>query len=309
MADGQGLYLEVPPTGHGRWRFKYRIDRKEKRASLGLYPEVSLREAREAHQEMCKQQTRGVAPSLERKAKKARVEAESETFEAVAREWFSKQRGAWTDKHAATVMGRLEGKVFPYLGSLGVTTITAKDVLDGLRRIEAEGKHETAHRMLSICGQVLRYAVATGRIDSEPTSALRGAFAPTRAKHLPAIIEPAAFGKLLVAIDGYEGHSATRWALQLAPLVFVRPDELRQAEWSEIDFDAALWTIPAAKMKSSSQDHLVPLSTQAVSILREAQLLSGGGSAFRVSVRSQWGAPDERYDVECRSSSSWVCEG
>ena len=159
----------------------------------------------------------------------------------------------WTDKHAKTVMGRLEGKVFPRLGSLGVTAIKATDVLAALRRIEAEGKHETAHRVLSICGQVLRYAVATGRIDSEPTSALRGALAPTRAKHLPAITEPTAFGKLLVAIDGYEGHSTTRWALQLAPLVFVRPGELRQAEWSEIDFAAALWTIPAAKMKSSSQ--------------------------------------------------------
>ncbi|MCP4498456.1 MAG: hypothetical protein GY822_00620 [Deltaproteobacteria bacterium] len=131
------------------------------------------------------------------------------------------------------------------------------------RRIESEGKHETAHRVLSICGQVLRYAVATGRAIQDPTGALRGALAPTKAKHLPAITEPGQFADLLIAIDGYEGQSTTRWALQLAPLVFVRPGELRQAEWKEVDFSKAIWTIPASKMKSSSQDHIVPLSLQA----------------------------------------------
>lgn len=275
VSDGQGLYLEVPPKGNGRWRYKFRYAGKENRVSLGTYPDVSLREARERHQEMRKLHARGEDPAVEKQAKKAREEEEGETFEMVAREWWKKQRPAWTEKHAKTVMGRLEGKLFPYLGRRGVTEIRAPDILAALRRIEKEGKHETAHRVLSICGQVMRYAVATGRIESEPTSALRGALSPVRAKHLPAITEPAAFGRLLVAIDGYEGHATTRWALQLAPLVFVRPGELRQAEWREFDFDEALWTIPAAKMKSSAQDHLVPLSAQALGILREAKLANG----------------------------------
>mgnify|MGYP003881063211 FL=1 len=284
MFDGAGLFLEVPPEEHKSavWRHKYRFKGKEKLLSLGKYPAVSLKHARRQHREQRTLLEQGINPSDLRKATK---EASADTLEALALEWFELQKDGWTKKHAATVLGRLNGWVLPYIGNVPVTELSPQDVLGVIRRLEAQDKRESAHRVLSICGQVMRYAVVTGRATTDPTRDLRGALKPVAKKHLAAILDPKEFGELLRAIDAYKGHPTTLWALQLAPLVFVRPGELRQAEWAEVDLEDALWTIPASKMKGG-RDHMVPLSTQAVALFKEAQKLTGKGPYVFPSVRT-----------------------
>lgn len=277
LADGGGMYLMVTPSGGKCWRMKYHIAGREKLLALGTYPEVSLAEAREKREVARKQLAKGIDPGEAKKAAKAaKSEGSANSFEIVAREWHGKFSTRLSPAHAAAKMRRLEVDVFPTLGGHSIGDIKAPDILRVLRRIESRGALEMAHRVKGICGEVFRYAIVTGRADRDPTADLKGALPPADTRHFPAITDPKEVGPLLRAIDGYEGSSVVKWALQLAPLLFVRPGELRNAQWSEIDFEAAEWTIPAERMKMR-QSHIVPLSSQAIAILKEAHALTGRG--------------------------------
>jgi len=276
LFDTDGLFLMVSPGGGKWWRFKYRFGGKEKLISLGTYPEVSLAQARSRRDEARKLVADGIDPSQARKASKAaKVQSES-TFEMLAREWHARFAPTWTQKHAITIESRLELNVFPWLGGRPINEIKAPELLMVLRRIESRGALETAHRVRAICGQVFRYAVATGRAERDPAADLRGALPPVKPKHLAAMTDPKEVAGLLRAIDGYQGSFVTKCALRLAPYLFVRPGELRQMEWAEIDLEAAEWNIPGEKMKTC-QPHLVPLAHQSLEILRELYPLTGSG--------------------------------
>jgi integrase len=277
LFDGRGLYLEIAPSGSRWWRFKYRFADKEKRISLGVFPEVGLKLARDKRDEVRKQMAAGIDPSAARKAKKLEIiETTENTFEAVALEWYEKRRIGWEQDYADKLLRRLQANVFPWIGARQIRQITAPELLSVLRRVEARGVIETAHRILNYCGGIFRYAIATGRAERDMAADLRGALPPSIAKHLAAITDPAAVGELLGAIDGYTGSNVTRCAMQLAPLVFVRPGELSQAEWSEFNEDLTEWRIPADRMKMKAR-HIVPLSTQAAAILKEIRPLTGHG--------------------------------
>jgi integrase len=280
------MYLELSPAGGKWWRLKYRFGGKEKRLSLGTYPDTGLAEAREKRDTARKLLAAGIDPSEQRKAAKAAGEERSaNSFEVIAREWHAKQSVTWVDLHASRIMLRLENDIFPWLGSRPIAVITAKELLATVNRIVDRGAVESAHRVLQNCGQVFRYAIATGRAERNPATDLRGALPPVKQTHHAAIIEPNAIGGLLRAMDSYNGSLVTKCALRLAPLLFVRPGELRQAEWSEFDLEGAQWNIPAEKMKMR-EPHLVPLSPQAVAILREIQALTGQGRYVFPSARS-----------------------
>ena len=277
LADGGGMYLLLDPKGGKYWRLKYRVERKERVLALGVYPEVSLADAREKRGLARKRLADGIDPAEIKKAQKAARVAETENgFEVVARQWYASRSHLWSASHAGTVMGRLKLDVFPVLGVRPIEEITAPELLKMLRRIESRGALETAHRVRTICGQVFRYAIATGRAERDPAADLRDAMKPYKKGHLAAITDPKALTPLLQAIDAYKGTHTVRCALKLTPLLMARPGELRQAQWSEIDFDAAMWSIPAEKMKTG-QDHIVPLSTQAVGILKDLHELTGRG--------------------------------
>jgi integrase len=286
LFDGKGLFLLMTPSGGKLWRFKYRFEGKEKLLSLGTYPEISLAEARVRRDEARKQIALGIDPGAVRKAMKQAETVETETFEAIAREWHTKFTPTWTPGHASTVMARLERDLFPWLGKRPIAEIKAPELLTALRRVENRGALETAHRIRSIAGQVFRYAVATGRTERDCSGDLRGALPQPGEKHHAAITDPKEVAPLLRAIDDYRGHFVVKCALRLAPLLFVRPGELRQAEWQEIELDEATWNIPASKMKTK-QAHIVPLCHQAVDILTELKALTGrskyvfpGGRSF-----------------------------
>lgn len=269
MFDGRGLYLELSPAGGKWWRWKYRFEGKEKRISFGVYPEISLKDARDKCYEARKQLSAGIDPGEARKAVKL-AEAGGESFEAIAREWHAKFAPGWVDSHGERILKRLEKDVFPWLGKVPIGDIKPIAVLSVLRRIENRGALETAHRALQNCGQVFRYAVSSARLEGDPTRDLRGALPVPKEKHHASITDPKRVGELLRAIDAYEGGFVTKSALRLAPLVFVRPGELRKAQWNEIDFEKAEWRIPAARMKMREQ-HIVPLSRQALEILRDLE--------------------------------------
>jgi integrase len=281
LSDEKGLYLLVASVGK-YWRFDYRFAGKRKTLALGVYPDVSLKEARERRDEARKLIAQGVDPSAQRKATKTVL---AETFEAIAREWLAKFSPSWTPEHAERITRRFERDVFPWIGTRPIREVAAPELLTVLRRIEERGALDTAHRAHQNCGQVFRYAVATGRAERDPSADLRGALPPANDKHHASITDPKAVGALLRAIEGYQGSFVTKCALRLAPFVFVRPGELRGAEWSEIDFDKAEWRIPASKMKMREQ-HIVPLSTQALSILRELHPLTGTGRYLFPSERT-----------------------
>lgn len=285
LFDGGGLFLLVTPTGGKLWNFKYRFEGKEKKLSLGAYPDVSLAEARKKRDQARALLAKSVDPSDTKKAQKAAASQETETFEIVAREWYSKFSPSWAASHAKTTIRRFELFVFPWLGGRQIETITAPELLKVLRRIEAKGALETAHRVKQVCGQVFRYAVATGRAERDPSGDLCGAIPPSSGKHMATITDPKEIAGLLRSIDDYRGSLVTRCALQLAPLVFVRPGELRQAEWSEFDLEAAEWRIPADKMKAGVL-HIVPLSKQALEVLREIYPLTGQGRYVFPSPRT-----------------------
>jgi integrase len=285
LYDTDGLFLLVTPAGGKWWRFKYRFSDKEKLLSLGTYPEVSLSQARQRRDAARKQVADGIDPSQARKALKAAKVQDESTFELVAREWHAKFAQTWTPGHAATIIRRLELNVFPWIGARPIIDIKAPELLMVLRRIESRGALETAHRVKMICGQVIRYAVATGKAERELTGDLRGALPPVKHKHFSAITDPKKVAGLLRAIDGYQGSFIIKCALRLAPLLFVRPGELRHAEWAEIDLDAAEWNIPAEKMKTR-QPHLVPLARQSVEILQDLYPLTGSGRYVFPSPRT-----------------------
>ncbi|MGH8113330.1 MAG: tyrosine-type recombinase/integrase [Rhodanobacteraceae bacterium] len=284
LADERGLYLEVTPTGSKRWRLRYRRPgtRKENTLSLGIYPDVSLRKARERRDEARALVADGVDPSARRRAENA---AQADTFEAIAREWLDGIRGNWVPAHAIRIEQRLANDILPVIGSKPIKSIAAPDVLALLRRVDSRGARDMAHRVSQTIGAVFRYAIATGRADADPTPALRGAIPSAKPVHFATIVDPAAVGALMRAIDGYTGTLPVRCALQLAPLVFVRPGELRKAEWAEFDLDAGEWRIPSERMKMRDV-HIVPLASQAVAILRELAPLTGSGRYVFPSIRS-----------------------
>jgi integrase len=294
LYDERGLYLEITTSGGRWWRFKYRYAGKEKLLSMGTYPDTGLKAARDRRDRARTLLEEGVDPGEARRAEKAsRSEAVVNGFEAVAREWHATiHLGQVSVGHAARTLIRLEQDVFPWLGGLPVGEIKAPQLLQAMRRIEARGAIETAHRALQACGQVFRYAIASGRAERDPTPDLRGALKPVLVQHMAAITDPKRVGDLLRAIESYKGMPITRAALQLAPLVFVRPGELRKAEWAEFDIDAAQWRIPAARMKRTKQEkmsgtaHAVPLSRQAVAILRELHPLTRHGRYLFPSPRT-----------------------
>lgn len=286
LTDERGLYLLVQPTGSKLWRFNYRFGGKQKTLAIGAFPDVPLATARKRLQQAREQLAEGVDPGEQRKqAARAREALHTDSFEAVAREWLTKHSPTWSPGHADKIQRRLERDVFPWIGSRPVGEIRAPELLATLRRIESRGALETAHRAHQNCGQVFRYAVATGRAERDPSGDLRGALPPVRQTHHASITEPQPVGELLRALHSYRGSFVTACALKLAPLLFVRPGELRQAEWTEINLDAAEWRIPASKMKAREL-HIVPLSLQALAILRELQPLTGAGRYVFPGARS-----------------------
>lgn len=286
LFDGGGLYLEISPRGGRWWRLKYRFAGKERRISLGVYPEVSLADARHARDDARKLLRGGKDPSACRQASKAAtLTAAANTFECVAREWLGKKKAVLAPATYTKASWLLEELAFPWLGSRPISEIDAPTVLSVLRRVEARGKLETAHRLKQHCSQVFRYAVATGRATRDPCPDLRGALATPKTEHHASITDPNELGHLLRDLDGYKGSLVTATALRLAPLIFVRPGELRHAEWAEFDLEEGLWRIPGEKMKMG-ETHLVPLSRQAVAILRDLHPLSGRGRYVFPGVRS-----------------------
>jgi integrase len=276
LVDGGGMYLLLKPDDSRYWRMDYRHGGKRKTLALGVYPTVTLADARQRREDARRLLANGTDPGERRKqAKQEAKEAErptGDTFEAVAREWMARQDVA--EVTANKTRWIMETFLFPEIGGLSLSAITSRVLLDALRTIEVTGKLETAKRAKIKAGQVFRYAVLEGKAENDPTNALRGALKSPAGKHHAAVTDPARIGELLRAIDGFTGQFVTLKALQLAPLVFVRPGELRAAEWAEFDLEGAIWRIPAERMKMKAA-HLVPLSTQAVEILRDLHPLTG----------------------------------
>lgn len=286
LSDERGLYLLVNPNGSKLWKLKYRFAGIEKKLSLGKFPEVTLADAREAREEARRHLAKEIDPGvLKNSAKRSRKLAAENSFEAIAREWHAKFTPKWTKIHGERILIRLEQNIFPWIGRRPITEVTAPELLSALRRVEARGAIETAHRISQICGQVFRYAIVTGKAERDPSADLRGALAPVKKNHHASITNPVKVGKLLRAINTYEGFFVTKCALQLAPLFFVRPGELRHAEWGEFDLEKAEWRIPAEKMKMREQ-HIVPLATQAIAILKELHALTGNGIYVFPSIRT-----------------------
>jgi integrase len=283
LFDERGLYLLVTPTGNRLWRLRYRMGALEKLLALGAYPDVPLKRAREKRDEARKLVADGIDPNAKRKAERS---ARAETFEAVANEWLERHKKSLAPETISILGTRLRSFLYPYIGSRPVADITAQELLAVLRRIEARGRHETAHRVRALAGRVLRYAVATGRAPHDVAADLKDALAPVKCRNFASVTDPRRVGELMRAIHGYSGHPVTALALKFAPLVFVRPGELRAAEWSEFDDANAEWRIPGARMKMG-KPHIVPLSRQALAILRELQPLARGGRYLFPSLRTR----------------------
>ncbi|VWX60022.1 Integrase [Burkholderiales bacterium 8X] len=285
-ADGGGMYLLVKVAGK-YWRMDYSFGGKRKTLALGVYPDVSLAKARQRREKARELLADNIDPGVaKREEQQGKTDAAANTFETVSREWLSKTANKRAAVTQAKVTSWLEKDVFPFIGKLPVSTIRAKDVLDKVaRRMEARGIHESAHRIVQICSQVFRYAVAVGLVERDVTVDLRGALVSVDKTNYAAITEPKQVGQLMRSIHSYGGHPTPVAALKLTPLVFVRPGELRAAEWAELDLDAAEWRIPASKMKMKVE-HLVPLSRQAVEILRALQPFSGHGRYVFPSIRT-----------------------
>jgi integrase len=287
LVDGGGLYVLIEPTGGKLWRFDYRFEGKRKTLALGKYPDMPLQDARKRHQEAREHLAQDIDPAAAKQARKAAgAERAANSFEVVSREWFLR----WKDDKAAGTISRalsaLEKDVIPYIGSRPVAEIKTPDVLAVLQRIEDRGRINLARKVKDIISQTFRYAVQTGRAEYNPCDNLRGALKPVRGKNRPALTEPAQVAELLCAIDAYQGGPVVRAALRLAPLVFVRPGELRAAKWIDIDLDRAEWKYNVSKTKT---EHHVPLSRQAVEILKDIQLLTG--KSEYVFPGQRWGRP------------------
>ncbi len=282
LFDERGLYLFVKPGGFRYWRFKYHIAGREKLLSFGVYPDVSLAKARGRRDAARQLVVDGIDPAMRKQAEKS---ADANTFKAIALEWIDKQ--SFTPKTLKKAKWMFDDLLFPHLGSKPIRGITAPEVLATARRLEVRGKIETAHRCKQRASQIFRYAIATGRAERDPAADLRGALAPLKVTNRAAITDPRRVGELMRAIDGYSGHLTTEYALKLAPLVFVRPGELRAAEWTEFRLDGPNpeWRIPAARMKMREL-HVVPLARQAVVLLRDFQSQAGGGRFLFASLRT-----------------------
>lgn len=284
MYDAGGLFLLLNPNGSRWWRLKYRFGGKEKLLSFGTYPEVTLKEAREKRDQARKLLSSDIDPGEHRKAHKAaKADRAANSFEVIAREWFAKYSANWTSDHGNRIIRRFERDIFPWIGGRPIAEITAPELLAAIRRIENRGALETSHRALSNCGQVFRYGIATGRVDRDISNDLRGALSPVKGEHFAAITEPNRVAEFLRAMDGYVGTLPVRCALRLAPLVFVRPGELRNARWEDINLDAAEWRYTVTK---TNTPHIVPLSKQAIGILLELQPLTGQGKYLFPSARA-----------------------
>jgi len=295
LTDEKGLYLLITPAGGKLWRFDYRFAGKRKTLALGSYPDLPLSEARARLADARQKLAGDIDPGAARKAEKqAQTKQTENTFKAIATEWYNSHSSRWALSYQERMQRLLFIDLCPWIGDQQIAEITPQALLTIARRIEERGAAETAHRALQTASVIFRYAVSTLRATSNPVDALRGALAPVAVKHHPSIIEPAQVGALLRAIDGYQGTLISRCAMRLLPLVFTRPGELRAMEWAEIDFPAALWSIPAGKMKMR-ESHIVPLSRQALAILAEIQPLTGGG---------QYVFPSERSTARCLSENT-----
>lgn len=293
LTDGAGLYLEVSPGGSKRWFWKFYPDGKESRLALGSYPDLTLKAARAARDDARKTRQGGTNPVQKRKADKLAASVSSATtFDAVAAEFYAQERGGWSDTYAHKWHRLVERDLSPWLGTLPLARISAPMLLDTLKRTERRGAIDTAHALRQYAGQVFRYGIATGRCTGNPAADLTGALKPLQVKHMGAVLDPVKAGALLRDIDGYKGQPATRTALALSALVFQRPGNIRAMEWAEIDTDAALWTIPAAKMKRTvhgkvnGRPHLVPLAPQALALLADLRPLTGHGRFVFPSLMS-----------------------
>ncbi|AVP96448.1 integrase [Ahniella affigens] len=284
--DGGGLYLLVKESGSKLWRMKYRVSGKEQLLSFGTYPEVSLAEARRRRDDARTMLRDGKDPAaIKRSAKQAAKVASENSFKAVATSWLEKQKAKMAPATYERAHAVLANDLLPWLGSRPIGEITAPELLGVLKRIEGRGARESAHRAKQRAGQIFRYAIGHGLAERDPSADLRGALAPVVSTPRAAITDPTEISALLRALDGYQGQFATRCALRLAPLLFVRPGELRAMQWAEIDFQAATWRIPAARMKMR-EAHIVPLATQALAILRELHPLTGTGMYCFPSLQS-----------------------
>ncbi|MBK6869392.1 MAG: integrase arm-type DNA-binding domain-containing protein [Burkholderiales bacterium] len=284
FADSGGLYLEVAAAGSKRWFWKFRIEGKEKRIALGSYPEVSLKDARVARDDARKLQRDGIDPVRQRRVDKLdNLSAGDATFEAVAREFHTTHKSGWSPHYAKRWLERLEKDLFPFIGPVQLTAIKAPLLLHALKRVEQRGALETAHSLRQYAGQVFRHGIATGRCEVNPVPDLRTALKPVHVKHMAAVLDAGSVGKLMRDIYAYEGQPVTRAALIFSALTFQRPGNVRATEWSEVDLDAGMWTIPAMKMKRTvhqkvnGRPHFVPLAPQAVEVLRELWPLTGHG--------------------------------
>jgi integrase len=293
LADSGGLYLEVGANGSKRWFAKYRFGGKERRIALGAYPDVSLKQAREGRDKARKTREQGTDPVQARRVARVTADAaNATTFEAVARDFYATKASGWSQRYGARWIERMEKDLFPLIGNMPMGNITPPILLDALRRVEKRGAVETAHTLRQTAGQVFRYGVQTGRCERSPAADLHGALRPVKVKHMAALLEPTKVGGLMRAMDVYGGQPATRAALLLSALLFQRPGNIRAMEWAELDTDAALWTIPAAKMKrtlhgkTNGRPHLVPLAPQALAILKELRPLTGHGRYVFPSLKT-----------------------
>ena len=283
FTDSGGMYLQVSPGGSKRWFLKYRVDGKEKQLSLGGYPDVSLKSARLARDAAKLQKSKGTDPVQARKLDKLKATRNTgDTFKAIALEWYGKQAPQWSASHALRMLRQLERDLFPWIGERPIAQIHAMELLAALHKVEERGALETADRALMLARQVWDYWLPTAGVEQRNiTEGLKARLTPYRSKSFAAIVEPKRFGDLMRAIQTYKGGPIVRTALQLAPLLYQRPGNLRMMEWAELDLNAALWTIPSMKMKRTKEEkengeaHIVPLPVQAVTLLRNIQPLTG----------------------------------
>ena len=285
--DGGGLFLFIPTSGSKLWRMAYRFNGKSKLLSFGEYPTISLRDARARREEAKQLIAKDIDPSEhKREVRQAKIDAERNSFENIAREWHETRMAEFSEKHQGTVMYRLETYIFPAIGKVGITKLETQDIMAVVKLLEQKGNYETSRRLLQIISQVFRYAVITGKAKHNIAADMRGALRPRKVTHRAALVEPEKVGQLLRDIDDYEGYFPLVCALKLAPLVFTRPTELRAAQWKEFDLEAAEWRIPAERMKMRQQ-HIVPLSEQALAVLRDLYAFTGGGKYLFPSTRTE----------------------
>jgi integrase len=308
LSDGGGMYLDIQPSGK-YWRMKYRFGGKEKVLALGVYPDVPLKVARQKRAEAREQLANGLDPSERKKTQRAEAQEKNDTLRLVAEDWLELKKGELADSTLRVARRRLETWIFPKLGHRPIADIKPKEVLEALREIEQQKRLETAHRMRQRIGEIYRFAVAEGRAETDPTSTLKGLLKANTTNNRPAITTPRELRSLLLSIDAYGGYATTRAALKLAPMLFLRPGELRHAEWVEIDLDSGTWVIPGRRMKGTQQakrsgrvpDHTVPLSRQAVTVLRELKAVTGDKNLVFESVRPGRPLSENTINVALRS--------